>query len=240
MNARSNPFRVERVLERLRFDPGWLGTSWEAIMERARGLGYRAAIRGPHGTGKTTLLEDLGERLERKGFRVRMIKLWRENRKLPEAFRERRGMTFGPSDLVLLDGAEQLGPVTWQRLRARTRAAGGLIVTQHRAGRLPNLIRTATSAGMLEAFARELAGPEWPGIGSIDFADLLRRHGGNVRHALRECYDIAAGLPNPRRAASDVERSSGRSVRDETAFQHSIHPGDSLVNDSRIGSFTPH
>ena len=49
---------------------------------------------------------------------------------------------------------------------------------------------------MLKAFARELAGRDWPELRTIDFAELLRRHDGNARHALRECYDIAAlGAP---------------------------------------------
>ncbi len=68
MLARDNPFAVQRVLTiRYRFLDG----SWGDLLERLAALGFRAALVGPHGHGKTTLLEDLGARLDGRGFRVR-------------------------------------------------------------------------------------------------------------------------------------------------------------------------
>jgi len=41
----------------------------------------------------------------------------------------------------MCDGAEQLSFLGWRRLARRAGSAGGLVVTTHRAGRLPALHR---------------------------------------------------------------------------------------------------
>src|SRR6185436_15582003 len=77
MRAADNPFAVRRVLAiRYRLS----GETWEGLLERLAALRYRAAIVGPHGRGKTTLLEDLAPRLEALGFRTRTVTLHTGNR----------------------------------------------------------------------------------------------------------------------------------------------------------------
>lgn len=173
--ACDNPFAVHRVLgERYRLDD----EGWARLLERLERSGWRGAIVGPHGSGKTTLLEDLGARLERAGHRVRFIRLNSSERRLsplPDA------QQLAP-EVVLCDGAEQLGVVDWRRLRSRARA---LVITTHRDGMLPLLHRCATSASLL----RELVHALGQEVSIAESETLHRRWRGNVREALRELYD---------------------------------------------------
>jgi hypothetical protein len=188
MRARDNPFRTERILQ-VRYQ--WPGFSWDELLRRAETLRYRAAIIGPPGSGKTTLLEDLAPRLRQRGFRPHLLRLSREQTSLPlddvkDFFRRLTGQ-----DLLLVDGAEQLNPLAWCRLRCRTRCRAGLIVTTHRGGRLPTLWECRTDTALLAAIAADLLGVG-PAM-TVEPANILfAKHQGNLREALREWYDWAA------------------------------------------------
>lgn len=195
MRARDNPFAAQRVLAvRYRLS----GLTWEGLLARLGALRCRAALVGPHGHGKTTLLEDLGARLAARGFRVRTATLHEGDRRLDGAQRKIFFHDLTSSDVLLLDGAEQLGRLSWFEVRARTRAAGGLIITSHRPGLLPTLHECRTTPGLLAEIVGELAGE------GVATGDLFARHGGNVRDALREMYDLwstasaaTTGSPSP-------------------------------------------
>lgn len=179
-----NPFAVQRVLEiRYRLPPG---LAWEDLLDRLAALRWRAAIVGPHGHGKTTLLENLAPRIAGRGFRVRTVSLREAHPRLDRS-EEELVRSLGPEDVLLLDGAEQLGWLSWRALRLRTRRAGGLVVTSHRPGLLPTLFECETSPELLASIVGELAG------GEVDAEELHARHRGNVRDALRELYDRWAG-----------------------------------------------
>lgn len=174
MLARENPFAVHRVLTvRYRLN----GLTWEELLARLEALRYRAAIVGEEGRGKTTLLEDLEPRLAAVGFRILRAEPGSEFRRV------------GPRDCVLFDGADLLSPVAWLRLRRMSRRAGGLLVTAHREGLLPTLVRCETTPELLAGIAHSLAGDE--AAARIPPAEkLFARHGGNLRTALRELYDV--------------------------------------------------
>lgn len=180
-----NPFAVQRVLEiRYRLPPD---LAWKDLLDRLETLRWRAAIVGPHGHGKTTLLEDLAPRIAGRGFRVRTVSLREAHPRLDRAEEELiRGL--GPEDVLLLDGAEQLGWLSWTAVRLRTRRAGGLVITSHRPGLLPTLFECQTSPELLAGIVEELAGPP-----DVEVGELWTRHRGNVRDALRELYDRRAG-----------------------------------------------
>jgi hypothetical protein len=187
MKARDNPFSTDRVL-RIRYIPqGW---TWTDLMERLEALSYRGSIVGPHGSGKTTLLEDLEPRLAQKAFRVHCLRLDEEHRRFDPEWLRRFLAGLSREDLILLDGAEQLGPWNWRRIEKRSRAAGGLVVTTHRPGRLRTLVECRTSPKLLAGIVDLLL----PGVAHPprQLATLFRRHGGNLRGALRELYDRAA------------------------------------------------
>ena len=197
MRARDNPFRTDRVLE-VRYRP--LRGSWDDLLTNLHALLYRAAIVGPQGSGKTTLLEDLAPRLRERGYTVRELRLDTETPRFAPGFLNRFVASLTPSDVVLFDGAEQLGPIAWRIFRHRCRAAAGLIITGHRPGRLPTLIETATTPELLAALVGQILGDEAREVDPI-LPDLYARHEGNLRDALRELYDRYAGStsgPDPR------------------------------------------
>lgn len=202
MRARDNPFASDRVLAvRYRLPGDW---TWEGLLDRLAALGWRAAIVGPHGRGKTTLLEDLAPRLEARGFRVRMLTLWDEHPRLGAEDRAHL-RDLGPRDFLLLDGAEQLGPLSWLLLKRRCRGAGGLLVTSHRPGLLPTLLECDTSPELLAGIVREL-GAEVP-----DPEALFARHGGNLRNALRELYDRSIPDSRNQSVSAPAPRGAGSS-----------------------------
>jgi hypothetical protein len=184
VRARDNPFAVERVHRvRYRLEE----SAWEGLLDSLAALGYRAAIVGPHGHGKTTLLEDLAPRLEARGFRIRAATFRAGERRLGAARKILRDLTS--QDVLLIDGAEQLGRLAWLQLHLRSRAAGGLVITSHRPGLLPTLHECRTSPELLAGIVSELLGNE---AERHDLDGLFHRHGGNLRGALRELYDVYA------------------------------------------------
>jgi hypothetical protein len=185
MRARDNPFRTECVLRvRYRLASG----TWDGLLDRLDALGRRAAIVGPQGSGKTTLLEDLAPRLRARGFEARDVRLDTEMPRFEPGFLDRFFASLGPRDVILFDGAEQLGWFAWSRFERRSRAAAGLVVTGHRPGLLPTLIDTSTTPELLDDLVEEILGERSPEVRSRTPA-LFEKHGGNLREALRELYD---------------------------------------------------
>lgn len=195
MRPRDNPFASHRVEDlALRLPPG---ATWESLLHRLAELGHRAAVVGPEGRGKTLLLDELAGRLAADGLAPRRITLRRGDRRLPPAA---AGMVAGsgPDEVLLVDGAEQLGRLAWRRLARRSRAAGGLVVTSHRPGLLATLLTCDTTPALLAELTAELlaASSGSPPAELLPPAEeLWTRHRGNLRHAFRELYDRCAALP---------------------------------------------
>jgi energy-coupling factor transporter ATP-binding protein EcfA2 len=190
VRARDNPFRSDRVLSlRYRLETG----TWKELLARFDALGRRAAIVGPEGSGKTTLLEDLAPLFRERGCRVRDLRLDRETPSFQDTFLREFSASLGPRDVILFDGAEQLGRRAWAHFERRSRVAGGLLATLHRPGRLPTLLETRTSPELLEGLVGQILGDRLDGVRSLT-SRLYERHGGNLREALRELYDHYAAL----------------------------------------------
>ncbi len=158
---------------------------------RARALGLRAQLVGPHGTGKSTLLAHLLELLRKTGpEEPHVVRLTRQRPWLPADW-----MPRPPARLLALDGAEQLGPLAWRWVRVRTRLAGcGLLVTSHHDLGLPLLHETrmdpALALRVLHALLQDRQAPP----SEAEIARLLARHGGNMRDLLLTLYEQAAGV----------------------------------------------
>ena len=189
MRARDNPFAAQR-LEAIPYRLS--GPTWEELLDRLAALRFRAALAGPHGRGKTTLLEELVRRLAERGLRTRTVTLREGDRRLSREQRETLFRDLTARDVLLVDGAEQLGRLAWLEIRTRSRAAGGLVITSHRPGLLPTLHECRTTPELLAGIVADLVGrDEAERLPPAE--DLLVRHGGNVRDALRELYDFCAG-----------------------------------------------
>jgi len=192
MRACDNPFSTDRVL-RVRYRPQ--NKTWDELLERLASLNYRAEITGAEGSGKTTLLEDLEVRLRDLGHSPVLIRLREDDGSA--AFSSVRNLLrlLGNKHLILLDGAEQLSFFTWRYLKMQTRGLAGLVICAHSPGRLPSLIHSQTSAKILEEVLEEILGEDIRDS-IIPVESLFRSHRGNLRDALRQCYDLFAGIEN--------------------------------------------
>lgn len=190
--ARDNPYRTEQ-LDALVFDPG--DRSLEGILCRLKDLNYRAAIVGPHGTGKSTCLKFIARSLGAVGLEPVM-------RRVDGGYPMLRwGQIWGlagelkSSQVMILDGADHLPWLKAWLLCLRTRRAGGLIVTSHAPWHLPTLITTAGDVDLLRRLIDRLTGRA---MDAHQAEALLMSHGGNIREALFELYDRAAEGLNSR------------------------------------------
>ena len=188
MIAKENPFRSERVEGIFYRQEGF---DWERLLGRIAEMRYRCSIVGSEGAGKTTLLEEIRERLKQDGLSVRLIRINRERKVSWSELKGEIGKQGG-FEILLLDGSEQLSWVTWYRLKHFTnKQKMGLIITSHREGMLPLVFECRTSEGLLGELLNELVGES--SVLTDEFIDeLYLRHGGNIRMALRELYDIWA------------------------------------------------
>jgi hypothetical protein len=184
--AHRNPFRVGRT-DALEYVP--VGEDWPDMLARLESLDYRAAIVGPHGSGKTTLIGSLIPRLEQRRFIIHHARLTESTAQLARDWRD-AAMQADHHTIIILDGAERLGAWSWRSLVRRARRAAGLIITTHRPMRLPTWVRTQTSADLLARLIRILD-PRC----TIDPGSLFCHTRGNLRHALRLCYDHHARRP---------------------------------------------
>jgi len=181
--AADNPFAAERI-DALGLRP--VGWTWSGLLERLERLDYRGAVIGPHGTGKTTLLGELGRRLgPHRSVHVRIpADDLRVAARLPALDTTDR--------IVLLDGSERLTAVAWWRLRLAWRHAAGLVITAHAPGRLPTLVEMRTDPALLRELVAELAPRDVDRIGAA-LDGLFERHRGDIRSCLRALYDLEAG-----------------------------------------------
>lgn len=181
MRAHENPFRSDRI-ERLAHRP--VGWTWDQFEARLASLNFRAAIVGPHGVGKTTLLDDLEARLTSIGDRVVRFTLRDEIRSIPDDFLNQ----CTRDQKILLDGAEQLSAMAWRRFCRRTRAYSGLIITSHRHGFLPAIVECGTTPQLLDQLLNDLLTPELrAGLGDLPLR-LWRNCRGNLHDVFRELY----------------------------------------------------
>lgn len=199
MRPGENPFRAEKISSlsyRLTAEP------WEALLGRLAALRFRAAVVGPEGSGKSTFLRELARRLPSVGRTPHLV---RRSRSEPVPLAEllaNAPKRLAPTDVLLLDAADALSRLEWLRVKTHAaRARCGLVITRHLAGPLPELVRCAPDESVLLDVVRELLeASRAEGIGvafdlpAVERAalDRYRRHGGNMREALRSLYDAAA------------------------------------------------
>lgn len=188
VKARENPFST-RNIEAIRFRR--YGNGIDQLLEIAGQVKYRGAIVGPHGAGKTTLMEEMAKRLAEKGFAIKKLfvndtnKLSRQDRKLFTG-------NVKESEIVLLDGADEFGPVAWRQFKRTVIGTGaGLIITTHKRGMLETIIECSTDAELLAEIVEELLGGRV--FVERDVIDaVFESHGGNIRNCLWQLYDMWA------------------------------------------------
>lgn len=187
LKARYNPFST-RHTDGLAFR--YLQGDAVELMARLEHLEYRAALVGPHGSGKTTLMEELRERLAGDGRRVYSVFV-NDTSPLTRVVCDELFQELTPGGIVFLDGADLIGRFRWWRFRARVFAGGsGLVITTHKSGMLPTLLECRTSPELLRVLAEELTGdPKM--LSEERLEELFLRNNGNIRDCLRDLYDFA-------------------------------------------------
>ena len=185
---RENPFRIDRVSALPFIFPNSI--DGDALADRFARLG-RAAIVGPHGVGKSTLLRSIADRLAERGEPVLRLALpgsamRREQQAVLDQLRPPR-----PDAAVFIDGYEQLS--RWRRHLIHRQCAR-LLVTAHAVGSLPTLIELRPTLQTLDAVLLHLLGGRIPpAITDVAHAAFART-GGNLRESLFALYDTCGGV----------------------------------------------
>ncbi|MCZ7648657.1 MAG: ATP-binding protein [Planctomycetota bacterium] len=185
--------------------PGALAFRFEArrgagsaggLYERFEASRWRGEIRGPHGTGKSTLLRAFEAELGAHGHRVRNVRLQAPAYAMPsgwDRYEETGGAPARPPILVL-DGAERLARTAWWRVRWTIRRRGwGVLATAHESLGLPELYRSGVDPALAEALVEAVLNrsPELPRLVRPDeVLAELRATGGDFREALFRLYDL--------------------------------------------------
>jgi hypothetical protein len=160
----------------------------EHLVDKLATQNWRGAIIGPHGSGKSSLLEELKPTLIAAGRRIQAISLRNGQRHLPNHF---LASCFGSSNsLVIVDGYEQLRWAARAHLLFRCRlASAGLLVTSHLPVRIQTLIRLSPDCQFVEQLVEDLCAEVSTTITRADIAASHACHGNNVREILFDLYD---------------------------------------------------
>lgn len=162
------------------------GQSAERLIAKLSANDWRGAIVGPHGCGKSTLVEALTPALLAAGRHVRHLALRDRQRRLPPEFLADHGDAW----ILVVDGYEQLGWLARRRLtRYCRRHRAGLLVTAHREAGLPLLVRLAPDRPLVESLVADLAARVSTPITAADIAACHACHGSNVREIFFSLYD---------------------------------------------------
>ncbi len=157
----------------------------EGLVARLRAM-PAAAIVGPHGTGKSTLLAAMLAEITAAGQVAQLVQLRRRSDGLAALAAAVRSTRRGT---LAIDGWERIDPVTATAVRIAASARGSrLLVTSHSPTAIPTLVRTAASQPLLEAIVARLP-DHGELIGTCDVAAAFARNPRNLRDALGELYD---------------------------------------------------
>lgn len=182
MKASENPFRSVEVAK-LRYRIG--APELQSMAMRAIDADTACAILGPEGTGKTTLLEDLGEQLNRIGKSIVWHRLTNQSSNSERRAVVKRLIEARSDSIQLLDGGEVLGTRAWWLIRKATRRNLRLIATLHRNRGLSILHGTEPNWDVARDLVHKLHQTD-------DILATARgafeASGGNVREVFRACY----------------------------------------------------
>ena len=165
--------------------------TWDLLFLRFKSLGFKGAVTGAEGSGKTTFMLQFGQYLKSKGFPIFYLRL-SEDQKSGHLFSFYKALKkYKASEILLLDGYEQLDAFSRMFLKWRARNIKGLLISCHMKAPCKVLHHCETSPELLRELLRSLTGNE-QFISTEDSELLLEKSGGNVRGALRTLYDYEA------------------------------------------------
>lgn len=190
MRARDNPFRVERLHELVfRFQSG----SIAELIARLEAQHWTGAIVGPHGSGKTTLVEELCHELHLRSIPTERLRVTEADAGERHELVANWLSSVRTESLMILDGAEQLNRREWRDVLHRSRESRGLLCTCHQPGLLPTVFECRTNEALLLELVQSLVpDSSHPVFSPPRLRALYQKHRGNIRECLRELYDAVS------------------------------------------------
>ncbi len=164
------------------------GQSAGDVVRRLQAAGGWGQIVGPHGSGKSSLVETLIPVLAGVGREPLLIALHDGQRRLPKSPATDH---LASCTQVIIDGYEQLSHTSRFGLKRRCRRAGcGLLVTAHASVGLPDLIQTEPNRMVATRLVERLMESEAGLITRADIAASYAACGANVREMLFDLYNL--------------------------------------------------
>jgi hypothetical protein len=164
------------------------GRCVEDLISKLAAQHWRGAIVGPHGSGKSALLETLKPAIATAGRSIQTISLRDGQRRLPRDFFASH--SSGANTVIIIDGYEQLGWLASMHVSLRCFVTGaGLLVTSHKPTRIPTLIHLAPDRQLIEQLVDDLCAEVSTTITRADIDASHACHGSNVREILFDLYD---------------------------------------------------
>ena len=186
----SNPFSVRWIDPRRVFFERLRGICLNQLMRQLEVEGGWGQIVGPHGSGKTTLVNQLEIQLLQRSAPVVKVVLHRQG--WHRGFQQALSATRRSGTRLIVDGFEQLPRFAQWVLRWLCGWRGcGLLVTSHRDVQLPWLVRTKASLAWVQQIVSRLlqSCPENL-ILEEDVRTCYYRQEGNLRETLVALYDL--------------------------------------------------
>jgi ABC-type branched-subunit amino acid transport system ATPase component len=164
-----------------------------SIVDRLRQYNWRGQIIGPHGSGKSTLIESLIASLNDAGRSLARFALHADQRRLPVGWRGQLGKNGCTQ--VIIDGFEQLHFLQRWLVRAACRLSrNGLLVTAHKSVGLPTIHQTFSSFAIVERVLENLWSDYRQHFDCGAIRQSYQRHQGNTREVLFDMYDLYESL----------------------------------------------
>lgn len=201
IRASENPFSVQKIHAL----PYWFGEadSVESLAEKfwsQVALGQRRQVLlGAHGTGKSTLLREIGRCWEVQGRTV--VRLDGAKLRLTS---DQTNRTNGRCEtlrrVLLVDSAEKLSWFDWVKIWWRFDNAP-VLATVHKQGRFAVLYHCRASFEHFELLCRELVGDDWEWFSEQcpreQRSKIFEARNGDIRQCFFDLYDRVAQGPGP-------------------------------------------
>lgn len=186
MKPSVNPFRSSAIA-RQRYVIS--KAAFAGLLNKLSNTNYQASIIGPHGTGKSVLLEDIRRVLQSNGKRTQWFYLNTSSTR-QEQLRTLWSILKSPHEQIcFLDGGETLGTNLWFLFLLATRLRRSpLLATVHKPCALPIVYETHADLDRALILTANLAGGAWNEDMRTLATNTFSKHEGNCREIFRSCY----------------------------------------------------